>query len=148
WLATFDGLVRFDGEAFERYDVSTTRALRSNRILALRETPPGTLWAVAQSGDVSWFDRTGAGRLAVPSTTNVLYLDHAGTLWLGAKDGVWRVRGRTAERFAPALLPDAVLVLCLDRTGALWAGGAWGATRVTGAAAAGGAALAATRSAA
>ena len=134
WLATFDGLLRFDGASFERFDQSTTAALTSNRILALRETPDGTLWALTQSGEVSWFAPGGAGRLdlgrAPTPAVSVLYLDHAGTLWVGAHDGVWRVDGRRAVPFARAEFTDPVNVLCRDRAGALWVGGPNGAARI------------------
>jgi ligand-binding sensor domain-containing protein len=61
---------------------------------------------------------------------SVLYVDRAGALWVGARDGVWRVEGRRAVPYARPLFADAVNVLCRDRAGALWVGGPTGAARI------------------
>ncbi|MBU1241311.1 hypothetical protein KKF84_00600, partial [Myxococcota bacterium] len=44
WIATFDGLVRFDGQRFFTFDVTNTPGLKSNRILALGFDKSGSLW--------------------------------------------------------------------------------------------------------
>src|SRR5688572_27965321 len=44
WLATEEGLVRFDGVKFEVFDQKTTPVLPGKDIKALFEAPDGSLW--------------------------------------------------------------------------------------------------------
>lgn len=53
WIATFDGLVRFDGVQFKVFDKSNTRGLSTNRFTALYEDKNGTLWAGTSDGGLT-----------------------------------------------------------------------------------------------
>src|SRR5215831_14634269 len=44
WLATFDGLVRYDGVRFVVFNVHNTPGLVSNRFTSLAEDRSGDLW--------------------------------------------------------------------------------------------------------
>ncbi len=50
WVATFGGLLRFDGIEFRVYDLDTLPGLPSNRITALTQDGQGGVWLTAQSG--------------------------------------------------------------------------------------------------
>lgn len=50
WLATYDGLVRFDGLQFTVFNKGNTRGIRSNRFDRLFEDRQGALWAVTGEG--------------------------------------------------------------------------------------------------
>jgi signal transduction histidine kinase/ligand-binding sensor domain-containing protein len=50
WLATFNGLVRFDGERFTVYNAHNTPALDSSRIVRVWEDRSGCLWVGTESG--------------------------------------------------------------------------------------------------
>lgn len=56
WIATFNGIARFDGLRFEIFDVSRHRTLASNRILALHEDSQHALWVATEKGDIQRFD--------------------------------------------------------------------------------------------
>lgn len=53
WIATFDGLVRFDGVQFKVFDKSNTKGLSTNRFTALYEDKDGTLWAGTNDGGLT-----------------------------------------------------------------------------------------------
>lgn len=53
WMATFDGLVRFDGVQFKVFDKSNTKGLSTNRFTALYEDKEGTLWAGTNDGGLT-----------------------------------------------------------------------------------------------
>jgi signal transduction histidine kinase/ligand-binding sensor domain-containing protein len=52
WLATFDGLVRFDGVRFTVFDKGNTPGITSNRFLRMFEDAQGDLWAGTEEGGV------------------------------------------------------------------------------------------------
>jgi ligand-binding sensor domain-containing protein len=50
WLASLDGLVRFDGVHFTVFTTANTPALRSNRCTSLFEDQAGQLWIGTEDG--------------------------------------------------------------------------------------------------
>jgi signal transduction histidine kinase/ligand-binding sensor domain-containing protein len=50
WLATFDGLVRFDGVRFTIFNKSNSPGIISNRFFKLYEDVTGDLWALTEDG--------------------------------------------------------------------------------------------------
>jgi len=52
WLATYDGLVRFDGVSFTTFDNSNTPEMHSSRITSLFEDAEGNLWIGYETGDL------------------------------------------------------------------------------------------------
>jgi len=54
WLATYDGLARFDGEVFDVFRMANTSGFPSNRVTSLLETKNGDLWIGTESGLVRY----------------------------------------------------------------------------------------------
>jgi signal transduction histidine kinase/ligand-binding sensor domain-containing protein len=52
WLATYDGLARFDGVTFTNFDSSTTPEMHSTRVTSLFEDPKGNLWIGFETGEL------------------------------------------------------------------------------------------------
>jgi ligand-binding sensor domain-containing protein len=127
WLATFDGLVRFDGVRFTVFNAANTPGLPSNRIVGLLEARDGTLWLRTEQGHLvrfrdGRFTAYGAAQGLDELTSTTTYEDAAGTFWVGTPRGVRRLAG---DRLVPAdggVIAADVSSLYRDRTGALWAG--------------------------
>lgn len=55
WLATLDGLVRFDGVKFKVFTIANSEGIISNRFRLFHETPDGALWAGTEEFGVTRF---------------------------------------------------------------------------------------------
>lgn len=77
WLATHDGLARFDGEQFRVYDSMRYPALSGNRIVSLGKDVGGRVYALSAHGDWVRVRSAGIGRvpLASGARQTVGYLD-------------------------------------------------------------------------
>ena len=134
WIATFNGLARFDGARFEVFDSDREPALGSNRIFNLAEGRDGALWIRTEQGHLVRY--AGGVFTACPAPTagradcslreagapgyTLLQQDRTGAIWAGGPWGVFRVEG-SGLREAPELRPPApVLAIVRDRAGRLW----------------------------
>ena len=127
WIATFDGLVRFDGVRFTVYRTADVPALGSNRIISLEETEDG-LWIRSETGGLvrlrdGIFERIELPQLdRYPSPTTFL-LDRDGGLWIGSSDRVYRA-GHSGVVSLDFQLPEGTRLqhFDFDPRGALWLG--------------------------
>jgi len=53
WIATFNGVSRFDGVRFRNYDVSNTAGLANNLVNALYEDRGGNMWLGHDTGEIT-----------------------------------------------------------------------------------------------
>jgi len=90
WLGTLNGLVRFDGKTFTRFNVNNTPGLPGNRIVFLFEDSRQTLWVgtetaglcAIKNGVVQNFPETSAGGIV-----NCAFEDGGGSIWFSSKNG-------------------------------------------------------------
>lgn len=104
WIATYNGLVRFNGTQFKIFDASVDSAFRSNRIrdLYVSKSVPG-LWMLIESGGVIHYDYENFRFLGEKDGFTdrwvVNVLDHPnGILLLGTNDGAYTYNGTTFRR--------------------------------------------------
>lgn len=91
WLATHEGLARFDGRQFSVFNETNTPALRGNGISTLFASESGGLWiGLRDDGVVRLFD----GKFSALESTGVpkgavsaLREDAKGQLWIGTSSG-------------------------------------------------------------
>jgi len=134
WLATDNGLARFDGVRFVVFNKANTPALRSNVITTLFEDRHGALWIGTTAGLVRFKN----GRWTVYTTddglsdnqANALCEDREGNLWIGTEQGgVIRFANGRFTVYTQGLASSHVRAILLDRRGTLWVGTSGGLSR-------------------
>jgi ligand-binding sensor domain-containing protein/signal transduction histidine kinase len=135
WVATEEGLARFDGISFTVFEKDNTPQLRSSDIRALMQDSKGALWIGTTDGLVQLF----AGKFSAFTTqeglpgNNIqsLSLDHNGNLWVATTSGLAQYRDGTFANFVtqPALPTSSVQTVFEDREGTLWIGTPYGLSR-------------------
>jgi len=98
WLATENGLIRFDGVRFVPSEAGSGPPLPSGEIYSLLASRDGTLWIGTLNGLVGWHEGkvieypelTGKGIVS-------LLEDHTGTLWAGGAGELCAIRQRTTQ---------------------------------------------------
>ncbi len=125
WLATQEGLVRFDGVRFAVFTPRDTPQLASAHILTLFEDRRGALWIGTRGGGVVTYQD---GRfVAMGGPGKVIFAiagDRAGKVWLGTQNGLLCYDGNRWIRWGrEAGLPDdSVRAILEDSRGDLWVG--------------------------
>jgi len=106
WVATQDGLARFDGLAFTIFDSASTPALKNNNITALAVDRTGALWIGTETGGLvlyrgGRFESLAQADLDKTRHIRQLFLDSRGGVWAALRHGVLLhfPEGGTVERF-------------------------------------------------
>jgi signal transduction histidine kinase/ligand-binding sensor domain-containing protein len=129
WLATFNGLVRFDGVRFTVFDSHNTPALDSSRIVRVWEDNAQCLWVGTESGGLIRRENGVFNRLQVPGQSTQLNAICNGTtpgeVWLTLTDGrLLRFRAGKFEEQKVTWQNDdtsaATPLLLADKTVAIW----------------------------
>lgn len=124
WLATFGGLVRFDGARFVVFDRSVDGIL-SQRVRVLHEDKRGMLWAATEDGMLI---RYGGGRFITYSSKEGLpdaravriEEDDNGNLWITWEGSITRFDGQRFQQFEPRHFGDRVAAPPADRYTDTW----------------------------
>jgi signal transduction histidine kinase/ligand-binding sensor domain-containing protein len=111
WIATLDGLVRFDGVRFTVFNRSNTPGIVSNRFGGMNQGRDGDLWLDNEIGGITRYHqgsfqnygkRDGIARNSVNGVT----VDDAGDLWVLSRDRIERW-DETTDRFVDIAPNDA-----------------------------------------
>lgn len=128
WLATYEGLARFNGDTFTRFTKKNLPGLGRDTILAMFEASDGSLWIGTNGG--------GGGRLVggradsftplagLPAEVMAFSEGRDHTIWIGTSTGVYAVRDGRLERPAGTSSLDAVTVMAVAEApdGTIWIG--------------------------
>lgn len=151
WIATTEGLIRFDGYRFRRYVAveGDDSSLPGNLVRTLLLARDGRLWVGTEADGVAAYDPTTDRFLRFQSSSSeadrlpvapirALAEDVAGNIWVGTTGAglarldpeTGRVQRYTSQAGAVGSLPDdRVSALYSDRDGVLWVGSWRGLSR-------------------
>ena len=130
WLATYSGLLKFDGQRFVARPMSDGVALPSDDLSALLIARDGTLWIGGVVGGVTHVNggRTSSYRSSPDGLFDgyvfALAEDDRGTIWAAAQGGLARFDGAAWQGVGPerGLPRRPALSLHHDSQGTLWVG--------------------------
>ncbi len=138
WIATNDGLARFDGIRFVVFNLENTPALRSNIFTALYEDRDGALWIGSDGGLVRYqIDQfaafTTADGLAADTITSIGEAGD-GSLLIATGNALNVRRGDKFERVTAIQLPASrsIRQICTTRSGDTWLATSAGAFLISG----------------
>ena len=134
WLATYEGLVRFNGEKFRILDKTSSPAVLSNSIVTLARTPDDTLWLWTLAGLM----RYRGGRFETvampggPDIVNALAVSRDGAVWVGTAHGrlLRIVNDKPAAVALP--MPTKPITALATQGDAIWIGTSGGLARLRG----------------
>lgn len=132
WLATGNGLARFDGLTFAPFTTLNTPELPNNQFMVLFESQVGDLWIQTQQSHLIKYSE---GRFSKPypesdgrlSTTykepdSRRFWDDGDSLWIATDQGLSVYKEGRIEPYRPDVIDDRGWVLLRDRQGTLWMG--------------------------
>jgi signal transduction histidine kinase/CheY-like chemotaxis protein/ligand-binding sensor domain-containing protein len=97
WVATSNGLARFDGVGFTVFNAANTPGLATDRITAMAAAGDGALWiGSGGTGVIRYHDGqfTVVARSQLPDrNVRALYADSAGVVWIGTELGLSKYAG-------------------------------------------------------
>jgi signal transduction histidine kinase/ligand-binding sensor domain-containing protein/DNA-binding response OmpR family regulator len=137
WLATQEGLARFDGVRFVVYNSKSNPEIPENNITNLYVGRDGSLWIGTGRGSLIRFKEgtfTPYPQLSRDGMMPIanIFEDHTGSLWVGTRgNGLMRLRdGRlTLYTAKDGLADNAVSAIAEDTEGNLWIGSDKGLSR-------------------
>jgi signal transduction histidine kinase/ligand-binding sensor domain-containing protein len=87
WIATLNGIARFDGVRFTVFDKSNTPGITTNRIAALARGTDGDLWLCGENGSITRYHKGIFSLLGMPegvptNSVKAITSDNAGNVWI------------------------------------------------------------------
>lgn len=127
WLATWEGIIGFDGENFTNY--TNKEGLRPFHVFTILEDSKGIIWFGTIGAGVYRYD----GKTFVNFTKNeglvhnrvgCIYEDKMGKIWFGTEGGASCYDGQTFQNFTTkdGLINNDINSIIEDKNGTLWFG--------------------------
>jgi signal transduction histidine kinase/ligand-binding sensor domain-containing protein len=124
WLATWGGLVRFDGTRFRVFGAADVPGLGSSRILSLHASRSGALWIGTRDGGLTRIDNGVATRYAGEGLPRTLVTsireDAEGEVWINTPGVIARVAGTRLRAYGSHQGKSVSEFYLQARDGSLW----------------------------
>jgi len=110
WLATFTGLLRFDGVTFKEFNSGNTASLPSNRIIAIQPGAGNSFWINSEQGHLilyengkfTSFDDNMFPHLSTGTVDNRIFIKVDGEqTWIGTNSGLFIYKKKEMKPFMP-----------------------------------------------
>lgn len=129
WLATYDGLARFDGVTFKTFNQKTNPTFPTSSLFDLLEDKQGNLWIATNGGGVLKLqDNTFSGipknDFLMNESVTSLVEGADGTIWVGTRGGLALIREDAYVDYPELerLRNLHIFTLLIDSKGSLWIG--------------------------
>jgi len=102
WIATLDGLARFDGVRFIVFNKSNTPGIVSNRFSRMVQDRAGDLWLTTESGELTRyhgnsFHSFGPAEGIPKGSVRGIVRSAAGDIWVLSEDSILKINPSTVE---------------------------------------------------
>lgn len=141
WLASQEGLTRFDGASFRVFDTHSATPLAAASVLAVLPDHDGALWIGLDAGGLHRYERGAIRPSSIPlpnPSVTTLFEDRDHQLWIGTLGGVVSADHHadkptiTIYHESDGLTNGGVVAITQDNDGAIWIGSEGGLGRVDG----------------
>ncbi|MBW3545907.1 MAG: hypothetical protein KY428_09980, partial [Bacteroidetes bacterium] len=129
WLATYDGLVRFDGLRFKTYNQRTHSQFPTNSLFDMLEDRKGNLWIASNGGGVlkmvgEEFTLIDNNQYLPNKSITSLAEDANGQIWVGTRSGLALIKDDAYVNFPELdrLKNMHIFTVYTDAQGSLWIG--------------------------
>lgn len=127
WLLTYNGLLRYNGINFERFDKNNPEYFKTNSVFAITETPNGALWFGSYGNGLVKYQHQKFTKIETPDFfVQKLYAENDHIIWIGTKNnGVYQfdINKNTISKIDfDDLNKSSVSFLGKDSEGWLWIG--------------------------
>lgn len=93
WILTYNGLLRYNGIEFERFDKSHPQYFETNSVFAITETPNGSIWFGSYGNGLVKYENQTFVKIETPDFfVQKLYAENDNIIWIGTKNhGVYQL---------------------------------------------------------
>ncbi|MEW5799868.1 MAG: two-component regulator propeller domain-containing protein [Bacteroidota bacterium] len=123
WLATFGGLVRYNGESFTTFNRSNTKGIKSDRVLLIYEDREGAIWCSTEAGFSRFKDNAFKTFTIVDNTHTYSPLtiteDGRNVMWISANATPYRFSDSVFVE-APVLRDSSLARIAINNPNSVW----------------------------
>ncbi len=135
WLATEEGLVRYDGNRSRVFDRRSDPILHDNVFDSVSAARDGSVWGATRSSVYHYRDGAFVSQTTAPGKgIRVVLADDAGNVWVGSSNGIFTVSadGSTLDPFSPVDSHTGVNTMELAGDGSIWVAASSGLWHIQG----------------
>jgi len=102
WIATFDGIARFDGLRFDIFNKSNTPGINTNRFSGMYAAPDGDLWLLIEGNGLTRYHQGTFHTFDIEAVA--LAGDDSGRIWILSRGNIYEWN-KSSERFSKFHVP-------------------------------------------